>query len=48
MAKTAEKAKCTWGTCAFRKEHSPRHVFRTSAAELVRMTDGEVADVKEC
>ena len=27
---------------------TPRHVFRTSAAELVRMTDGEVADVKEC
>ncbi|HEV2629932.1 MAG TPA: YbaK/EbsC family protein [Pseudolabrys sp.] len=26
---------------------SPRHVFRTSAAELVRMTGGEVADVKE-
>jgi len=26
---------------------SPRHVFRTSAAELKRMTGGEVADVKE-
>ena len=26
---------------------SPRHVFCTSAAELVRMTGGEVADVKE-
>jgi prolyl-tRNA editing enzyme YbaK/EbsC (Cys-tRNA(Pro) deacylase) len=26
---------------------SPRHVFRTSAAELVRMTKGVVADVKE-
>jgi len=26
---------------------SPRHVFRTSAAELARMTGGEVADVKE-
>jgi prolyl-tRNA editing enzyme YbaK/EbsC (Cys-tRNA(Pro) deacylase) len=26
---------------------SPRHVFRTSAAELVRMTGGEIADVKE-
>ena len=26
---------------------SPRHVFRTSAAELVRMTGGDVADVKE-
>ncbi len=26
---------------------SPRHVFRTSPAELVRMTDGEIADVKE-
>lgn len=26
---------------------SPRHVFRTSAAELVRMTDGETADVKQ-
>ena len=27
---------------------TPRHVFRTSATELVRMTDAEVADVKEC
>jgi prolyl-tRNA editing enzyme YbaK/EbsC (Cys-tRNA(Pro) deacylase) len=26
---------------------SPRHVFRTSAAELQRMTGGEIADVKE-
>ena len=26
---------------------SPRHVFRTSAAELTRMTGGETADVKE-
>jgi prolyl-tRNA editing enzyme YbaK/EbsC (Cys-tRNA(Pro) deacylase) len=26
---------------------TPRHVFRTSAAELARMTGGEVADVKE-
>jgi prolyl-tRNA editing enzyme YbaK/EbsC (Cys-tRNA(Pro) deacylase) len=26
---------------------SPRHVFRTSAAELARMTGGEIADVKE-
>jgi len=26
---------------------SPRHVFRTSTAELVRMANGEVADVKE-
>ncbi len=26
---------------------SPRHVFRTSPAELVRMTGGETADVKE-
>jgi prolyl-tRNA editing enzyme YbaK/EbsC (Cys-tRNA(Pro) deacylase) len=26
---------------------SPRHVFRTSAAELKRMTGGETADVKE-
>ena len=26
---------------------SPRHVFKTSAAELKRMTGGEVADVKE-
>lgn len=26
---------------------TPQHVFRTSAAELVRMTGGEVADVKE-
>ena len=26
---------------------SPRHVFRTSAAQLLRMTAGEVADVKE-
>jgi prolyl-tRNA editing enzyme YbaK/EbsC (Cys-tRNA(Pro) deacylase) len=26
---------------------TPRHVFRASAAELVRMTGGEVADVKE-
>ena len=26
---------------------TPRHVFRTSAAELVRMTNGTVADVRE-
>lgn len=26
---------------------TPQHVFRTSPAELVRMTGGEVADVKE-
>ena len=26
---------------------SPRHVFRTSPAELVHMTGGEMADVKE-
>ena len=26
---------------------SPRHVFRTSAAELARMTGGEITDVKE-
>lgn len=26
---------------------SPQHVFRTSATELARMTQGEVADVKE-
>ncbi|MFN3658618.1 MAG: YbaK/EbsC family protein [Pseudolabrys sp.] len=26
---------------------TPSHVFRTGAAELVRMTGGEVADVKE-
>ena len=26
---------------------SPRHVFRTSPAELARMTGGEIADVKE-
>ncbi|MGH6994458.1 MAG: YbaK/EbsC family protein [Stellaceae bacterium] len=26
---------------------SPRHVLRTSAAELVRMTGGEIADIKE-
>jgi prolyl-tRNA editing enzyme YbaK/EbsC (Cys-tRNA(Pro) deacylase) len=26
---------------------SPRHVFRSSAAELVRMTKGQIADVKE-
>jgi prolyl-tRNA editing enzyme YbaK/EbsC (Cys-tRNA(Pro) deacylase) len=26
---------------------SPRHVFRTSAAELTRMTGGKIADVKE-
>jgi prolyl-tRNA editing enzyme YbaK/EbsC (Cys-tRNA(Pro) deacylase) len=26
---------------------TPRHMFRTSAAELARMTGGEVADVKE-
>ena len=26
---------------------TPRHVFRTSAAELARMTGGEVTDVKE-
>lgn len=26
---------------------SPRHVFRTSAKELTRMTGGKVADVKE-
>jgi prolyl-tRNA editing enzyme YbaK/EbsC (Cys-tRNA(Pro) deacylase) len=26
---------------------SPRHVFKTSAAELARMTGGEIADVKE-
>ncbi len=26
---------------------SPRHVFRTTPAELARMTGGEVADVKE-
>jgi len=26
---------------------SPRHVFRTSAVELARMTGGETADVKE-
>lgn len=26
---------------------SPRHVFRTSPAELVRMTGGQIADVKE-
>jgi prolyl-tRNA editing enzyme YbaK/EbsC (Cys-tRNA(Pro) deacylase) len=26
---------------------SPRHVFKTSAAELKRMTGGEVADLKE-
>jgi prolyl-tRNA editing enzyme YbaK/EbsC (Cys-tRNA(Pro) deacylase) len=26
---------------------SPRHVFRTTAAELVRMTNGVVADVKQ-
>jgi prolyl-tRNA editing enzyme YbaK/EbsC (Cys-tRNA(Pro) deacylase) len=26
---------------------SPRHVFRTSATELVRMTNGTVVDVKE-
>jgi prolyl-tRNA editing enzyme YbaK/EbsC (Cys-tRNA(Pro) deacylase) len=26
---------------------SPRHVFRTSAAELARMTNGTIADVKE-
>ncbi len=26
---------------------SPRHVFRTTPAELVRMTNGMVADVKE-
>jgi prolyl-tRNA editing enzyme YbaK/EbsC (Cys-tRNA(Pro) deacylase) len=26
---------------------SPRHVFKTSAAELARMTDGNVTDVKE-
>jgi prolyl-tRNA editing enzyme YbaK/EbsC (Cys-tRNA(Pro) deacylase) len=26
---------------------SPRHVFRTTAADLVRMTNGVVADVKE-
>lgn len=26
---------------------SPRHAFRTTAAELVRMTGGQVSDVKE-
>jgi len=26
---------------------TPRHVFRTSAAELLRMTGGEIIDVKE-
>lgn len=26
---------------------SPRHVFRTSATELARMSGGEIADVKE-
>ena len=26
---------------------TPRHVFRTTPAELVRMTNGTVADVKE-
>ena len=26
---------------------SPRHVFRTGAAELARMTGGEITDVKE-
>ncbi len=26
---------------------SPRHVFRTSARELVRMTGGEIADIKQ-
>jgi prolyl-tRNA editing enzyme YbaK/EbsC (Cys-tRNA(Pro) deacylase) len=26
---------------------SPRHAFRTTAHELTRMTDGQVADVKE-
>jgi prolyl-tRNA editing enzyme YbaK/EbsC (Cys-tRNA(Pro) deacylase) len=26
---------------------TPRHVFRTSAAELLRMTGGETIDVKE-
>jgi len=26
---------------------SPAHVYRTSAAKLVRMTGGETADVKE-
>jgi len=26
---------------------SPRHVFRTSGAELARLTGGEIADVKE-
>ena len=26
---------------------SPRHVFRTGAADLARMTGGEIADVKE-
>jgi prolyl-tRNA editing enzyme YbaK/EbsC (Cys-tRNA(Pro) deacylase) len=26
---------------------SPRHVFRTSAAELVRLTGGEPADIKD-
>jgi prolyl-tRNA editing enzyme YbaK/EbsC (Cys-tRNA(Pro) deacylase) len=26
---------------------SPRHVFRTGATELARMTGGEIADVKE-
>jgi prolyl-tRNA editing enzyme YbaK/EbsC (Cys-tRNA(Pro) deacylase) len=26
---------------------SPRHVFRSTPSELVRLTDGTVADVKE-
>ncbi len=26
---------------------SPRHVFRTGAAEPTRMTNGQIADVKE-
>jgi hypothetical protein len=26
---------------------SPRHVFRTRATDLVRMTGGEVADIRE-